>query len=157
MKRGTKLKGLPDPNLFRVCRICKEHKLMVEFKLSNHGHCRRHVCRECMNKQGRLRAATPAGMRLTRESRLRRKPLVRADMLRKRYGLTLEQYDALLERQGGGCALCGRQAASGSHLHVDHNHTTDAVRGILCVICNRALGVVEYVGLNKVTQYLGVR
>lgn len=61
--------------------------------------------------------------------------------LRRRYGITEAQYDALLESQGGGCAICGSPVANkaGHQLYVDHNHQTNRVRGILCQQCNSVL------------------
>lgn len=53
-----------------------------------------------------------------------------------RYGMTLADYDAMLARQGGGCAICGRAPVEGKPLHVDHSHDTGAVRGLLCFRCN---------------------
>lgn len=57
--------------------------------------------------------------------------------------ITLEEYDAMLEAQGGGCAICG--ATESGHgrtrnLCVDHDHTTGAVRALLCHGCNGGLG-----------------
>lgn len=55
-------------------------------------------------------------------------------------------YDAMLAAQGGVCAICGRPetrpAPNGqpSRLHVDHNHSTGLVRGLLCNNCNQAIG-----------------
>lgn len=61
--------------------------------------------------------------------------------LRDMYGLTREQYDALLAEQGGGCAVCKADKASGKgSFHVDHDHDTGAVRGLLCHHCNIAIG-----------------
>lgn len=62
----------------------------------------------------------------------------------KRYGLTSEQYQALLAQQNGGCAIC--QATQGleskNHpLYVDHDHQTGQVRGLLCQRCNAGLGM----------------
>jgi hypothetical protein len=57
----------------------------------------------------------------------------------KRYGITPEAWDALLEAQGGGCALCGKTSEA-RRLHVDHCHATGRVRGLLCFTCNGALG-----------------
>ena len=68
-------------------------------------------------------------------SKSRRKP-TRA----KQLGITDEGYQALLEAQGGKCAICGNPPKEGGRrLHVDHNHRTGKVRGLLCFRCNRAL------------------
>lgn len=53
--------------------------------------------------------------------------------------MTIEQYDAMLEEQGGGCFICGRPPREDSSLHVDHDHSTGNVRGILCFACHSAL------------------
>ena len=65
----------------------------------------------------------------------------RRSSLKKRYGITPEEYDAMLLAQGGACASCGDgQSEGGYRLSVDHNHDTGEVRGILCNGCNAALG-----------------
>lgn len=55
------------------------------------------------------------------------------------YGITLEDYEKMLESQNGGCAICGR-VPTGRALHVDHDHKTGLVRGLLCHSCNHAIG-----------------
>ncbi len=52
------------------------------------------------------------------------------------YGMTATEYHELLEYQGGRCYICHRRPAS-KRLAVDHDHTTGAVRGLLCKACNR--------------------
>ena len=56
--------------------------------------------------------------------------------LRRTYGLTTLEYIILLERQGGGCAICGDSPPYGQNLAVDHDHRTGRIRGILCRSCN---------------------
>lgn len=58
--------------------------------------------------------------------------------LRSNYGITADEYDQLLEAQGGGCAICGGQSG-GKHLAVDHDHDTMKVRGLLCKRHNSAI------------------
>ena len=61
----------------------------------------------------------------------------------RRYGLTLEQYDAMVAAQQNRCAICGMDGTKSTHgkLYVDHDHATGAVRGLLCHGCNTALGL----------------
>lgn len=50
----------------------------------------------------------------------------------------------MVERQGGGCAICHRGPSKGTaRLYVDHDHDTDKVRGLLCQQCNSALGLLQ--------------
>ncbi len=60
----------------------------------------------------------------------------------KTYGLTIQQFEALLKKQNHQCAICGATKANsrGHKLYVDHNHVTGAVRGLLCGKCNSAIG-----------------
>ena len=60
--------------------------------------------------------------------------------LRRRYGITSVMYDLILAAQGGHCALCGRPPGKKA-LHVDHDHKTGLIRGLLCYRCNhRVIG-----------------
>jgi hypothetical protein len=71
--------------------------------------------------------------------RKRRPGSIRAYLLRKKFGLTVDQYTALLESQGGRCAIC-RRIDPGRALSVDHDHQSGRVRGLLCSSCNVLLG-----------------
>jgi hypothetical protein len=53
---------------------------------------------------------------------------------RKLYGVTLEQYEAMLQAQGGVCAICAQ--GSEKKFAIDHDHSTGRVRGLLCIPCN---------------------
>src|SRR5437899_4206973 len=57
---------------------------------------------------------------------------------KSRTGIPQEEYDERLAAQGGGCAICGN-APKTRRLHVDHDHKTGKVRGLLCHRCNRRL------------------
>lgn len=57
-----------------------------------------------------------------------------------KYGIPYGTYDRMLATQGGGCAVCGNPPPADKALHVDHDHETGKVRGLLCDLCNRGLG-----------------
>ena len=76
-----------------------------------------------------------------------RKPESLNGRLVRRYGITEDEYNLMAAEQDGSCAACG-QVPTGkrwaSRLHVDHDHNTKEVRGLLCGPCNRALGYIEH-------------
>lgn len=73
----------------------------------------------------------------------------RSHNLMKLYGITVEVYEAMLEKQGGLCLCCGRPetalraCGTTQNLSVDHCHRNGHVRGLLCRSCNTALGMVD--------------
>jgi hypothetical protein len=61
--------------------------------------------------------------------------------LRRKYGITAADYDRMLAKQGGVCAICrGSESGGRGTFHVDHCHATGRIRGLLCHWCNVALG-----------------
>lgn len=70
--------------------------------------------------------------------------------LRRRYGMTIEEYDALVVAQSNCCAIC-KQPEKAIHwasgkikpLSVDHNHVTGKPRALLCFKCNYTVGIIE--------------
>jgi len=84
--------------------------------------------------------------------------------LKMKYGITVDDYESLLSSQGGVCAICGKaqpgKQRKGSspgrvrRFHVDHDHDTGRVRGLLCLRCNSCLGFYEALG-EKMLKYLG--
>ena len=68
--------------------------------------------------------------------------------LKKKYSLTPEQYQALVDKQDGKCAICG-QVQDGQLLNVDHDHKSGRIRGLLCTACNLAIG-----GFRERTDWL---
>jgi hypothetical protein len=60
-----------------------------------------------------------------------------ANFLRqRRYGVSADEVAEMVRHQGGTCAICRTKPA----VHIDHDHATGRVRGILCFACNRGLG-----------------
>jgi hypothetical protein len=81
----------------------------------------------------------------------------REAMLRRNYGLTLDGYHALFERQGERCAICGDVLVPvGPSTCVDHSHKTGRVRGLLCRHCNHGIGQFRenVVALRQAARYL---
>jgi len=64
----------------------------------------------------------------------------RAGHLRRTFKISLEDYEQMLCRQDHRCAICGRSPKAGVALHVDHDHESGAIRGLLCFSCNESLG-----------------
>jgi len=92
----------------------------------------------------------------------RARELVRAQHLRRQYGLSAEEYDTILAEQEGVCAICGEAETRScrgkvSALAVDHDHATGEIRGPLCTRCNLMVGLLERDPLElieKARQYL---
>ena len=87
-------------------------------------------------RSGRGVYCKPCHNRIGRENRERRHGSTRHYHLVRRYGITGAQADALLASQGGLCAICRERPAE----HIDHDHVTGEVRGMLCFNCNGGLG-----------------
>lgn len=107
----------------RRCSACGKVKDKRGFFASTHYHCKK--CRLVYQRANREEASRRA----------------RKHELKRKYGLTLEQYDAMLEAAGGRCECCGKEWHR--KLYVDHCHTTGKVRGLLCATCNVAIGMIE--------------
>ena len=75
-------------------------------------------------------------------------------ILKNVYGITLDQYNQMFEKQKGKCAICKRHQKDLTRtLCVDHNHKTKKVRGLLCLTCNTDVSVVEN-RLKEMLKYL---
>lgn len=87
--------------------------------------------------------SSPAGKASRRRYNL--SPKRRACNWKNNYGISIEQFEKMLEMQGGVCAICHRPETQILYgkvrlLSVDHDHITGAVRGLLCSECNRGIG-----------------
>jgi hypothetical protein len=90
---------------------------------------------------------------------LRAHPGIRKEMmfrrhLKKKYGVTFEEYQLILMKQDGVCAICEGKPGK-TKLSLDHDHDTKKIRGLLCVPCNISLRVIENENLlRKALAYL---
>lgn len=87
------------------------------------------------------------------QNRLYARKHIRNSNLRRRFGIDEAAYDSILELQGGVCAICGKSQLD-KRLAVDHDHGSGKIRGLLCTLCNTALGKIEPVGVEKFVTYL---
>lgn len=60
---------------------------------------------------------------------------------KKKFGITVDQYEHMLIMQNGVCAICHHVCVTGRNLAVDHCHETGKIRGLLCANCNRGIGM----------------
>ena len=88
--------------------------------------------REAKNKRQAEWRAANKGEKLTRANK--------RYSLRQLYGITIEQYEAMLAAQNRRCAICPQPLEGRRAAHVDHDHKTGRIRGILCTSCNNGLG-----------------
>lgn len=66
----------------------------------------------------------------------------RNSMLKRKYGISQEEYELILDFQNGSCAICFAKPVK-NYLHVDHCHKTGRIRGLLCHQCNWYLGKID--------------
>lgn len=129
-----------------MCSRCREKP-----REQGTGFCR--DCRSAYNREYRARM-TPE-QRAAYDRKPRSPEQNRARNLKQSFGITVDEYETLFERQGGVCAICGIPPGT-KPLCVDHDHSTDAIRGLLCNNCNTLLGMsgdrVEV--LQKAIEYL---
>tara|TARA_R110000744_G_scaffold176069_1_gene294952 strand:- start:35 stop:466 length:432 start_codon:yes stop_codon:yes gene_type:complete len=139
----------------KQCTVCKETKTLDEYynyKATKDGKSYR--CKGCDTK-ARAKWAKNNPEKSRRSSRER--------SLKCKYGISLRDYEEMLESQGKSCACCGAtenhtsgSSREGWNFAVDHCHTTGVVRGLLCNQCNRAIGMLgdTVEGIQKAIDYL---
>lgn len=133
-------------------------------RLKEDGRCT--VCEGPMTAGGPYAFACQACGLKQKAANLRSYAKRRADILKNaaeshlkwKYGLNRAAWRALLGAQGGRCGICGTRDPAGKW-HVDHNHATDEVRGILCSRCNTGLGMFrdDPTTLQRAARYLVIK
>jgi hypothetical protein len=118
-----------------VCKRCKIEKPLTEFyKTTDRKSGHKTICKDCIR-------ADP----LTEERKKKMRIYGREYHLKTQYNLTKEQYNQMLIDQNHKCAICGideKEAIKGK-LYVDHCHSTNKVRALLCHACNAGLGLMR--------------
>jgi hypothetical protein len=141
----------------KACTKCKEEKPLSSFPRregATDGH--RNKCKACFNLRAVEHYSTPEGREAKQAYSLSERGIAnrRSYSLLTNYGITLTEYEALLEKQGGVCGICSRPPTDMA-LAVDHEHdmqersgaivdvnigNPESVRGLLCGPCNMSLG-----------------
>jgi len=145
MKRCTKCGGLqPLDHFYRAkgtvdghrgdCKTCFQARAKARYPL---------VRDQAIERARKWREENIERFR-ENQRRMRSQPAfkerARADYLQRTYGMSVHDYDSLLASQDGLCAICSQPPKDGYPLHVDHDHATERIRGLLCFKHNNALG-----------------
>jgi hypothetical protein len=113
------------------------------YRRSSRASGRLSLCKPCQREE-RKRYPRRNDQAEWRLRKLKEDPMFdRRGWLRNAYGITLEGFEAMLESQGGACAICAGPPMGKGTYHVDHCHKTGEIRGLLCHKCNVALGMVQ--------------
>jgi len=129
----------------KQCTVCKVHKDLSQYyksKREKDGYGYR--CKTCDNLVRKISRNRNNKVNPTKDGFRNRYVL-------NKYGINQKQYLTMLETQGGLCAICktnnplGRDVVNSKDISfcVDHCHKTLKVRGLLCNLCNRALGLLK--------------
>lgn len=89
-------------------------------------------CVACIRERTIVWKATPSGKEHVRK--------YNRDRVRRLYGVEPEDVERLLREQKGACAICRQPFKNSKATHVDHDHKTGKVRGVLCSECNQGIG-----------------
>jgi len=135
----------------KVCKKCQMIKSLDEFYISSKSkkvgklHPRSY-CRPCDNE--RHRNYVEKNKEKINSARRKKYHLntgpVREQGYRRKYKIDIKEYDILFENQKGCCAICGlHQSMFERRFDIDHNHETMKIRGLLCIRCNRGIGLMQ--------------
>ena len=142
-------------NIKMVCTGCKKQKESTQFSKGPNKYGLQWQCKQCQSADYRARYKANPNIFGQRQKEQRRKDPVkvqRAALVRtlRHFGKTIQEYDAIVEVQQGKCAIC-KQLPTGKkskyltlpRLSVDHCHTCNTFRGLICYNCNGALGLIR--------------
>lgn len=117
----------------KACTKCKQEKAISEFyrhwRTEDKAFRMDSICKSCSNEKSKQYEHSIVG----RQKRVN-------SLLKRKYGITVEDWDEFFRIQGGRCGICGKHFSSDSRfIHTDHDHQTQKVRGLLCLSCNTKL------------------
>jgi hypothetical protein len=146
------------PTALKRCSKCRVFKPVEAFGVeSRRPDGLRCYCRECGRPAEKSRRSRPSYQ--TPAALAKQKKWYRTSRLRQKYGIDEEDYQARLVQQDYACAICRSRDPKTRYgvFSIDHDHSTGAIRGLLCTPCNRALGQFgdNAEGVRRVLTYLG--
>ena len=113
----------------KTCYACRQTKPVSEFYRSNVKYYQKECKERCRVRKAKWHR-TEIGKLSSTNTKLKR-----------RFGITLDEYNELLQKQNYECLICGaKNSTNGHRLAVDHSHVTGKVRALLCKACNVAIG-----------------
>lgn len=156
--------------MLRTCKTCKAETPIEDFTKANGRYT--YMCKLCKNKlnkfyREKVKAKDPEtyytksrAYRKNKRAVLKRdnpdllKAMDKNRTLKTDFGITLDDFYKMMEDQNGLCKICNKP--SPFTLAVDHCHNTGIIRGLLCINCNRALGLIseEKQTLLNMVEYL---
>lgn len=140
-----------------VGEFSKDRSQVTELKIWCRGCCAisAKYWRDNRSPEQRIAEAVRVHARDIRRVRIHSPEEYRRKLLKK-YGLTPESFARILTGQNNECAICDQLLMPGPRTHIDHNHATGKVRGLLCSNCNMALGKFQDSAglLRKAAEYL---
>lgn len=152
----------PEDNGLKFCSGCKLWKSKGDFNSDSKAKDgKSYRCRSCRKKHRRKKETRERTSKYNQKYAEQNPELMkrkdRKNMLKRFWNMTEEQFQTLLDRQNGTCALCDKTESNPNKaLCIDHNHTTGEIRGLLCDNHNRALGLFNdsIEELEKAIEYL---
>jgi Recombination endonuclease VII len=137
------------------CGRCNQLKPVTDFsKDTARSTGLQHYCKSCNSEYYKKTRRHGSQHRSPADIRARD----RHATLRRKYGISVEEYEQILAEQDGVCAICGEDEKDQRWgcLYVDHDHKTGKIRGLLCRDCNLALGLFQddLALLKRAVRYL---
>jgi hypothetical protein len=145
--------------LVKICKGCGLPKSVESF--DRHPTMvggRINFCRRCEQSKALIRNRLNKD-KINQQQRERRKKnpcRMKGYDLKKNYGMSINDWNNMFEKQHGCCAICGKESYQFKKpLQVDYNHKSNKVRKLLCVRCNTAVGIIEDKEFrDRITKYL---